>query len=592
MIRFSLKNLPEVFVSSAALSAPISRAVAAGTVRKLGSRLYTTNLTENPAALVRRHLWEIAAGFFPGGLVADRTALDHAPTPDGFVFLVAARGGNIGLPGVILRARRGLGPQPDDFKLRDNLYCMSTARALLENMRPTRARHGAARTLKRAEIEAWLERFLRNSGRERLNALRDQIKGLAPRLKMRGAADELDDVIGTLLGSRQARLKSPTARARARGVSFDPRRVELFQNLHDALRHFPPEPERPWRPTGQAAINQAFFEAYFSNFIEGTEFAVDEARAIVFDGVIPQSRPADAHDVLGTFRLVSDAKEMKRLPTSADAFLELLRHRHRSIMRGRPESRPGEFKERENQVGSVIFVAPEDVHGTLIEGFRIYQRLSEPLHRAIFMMFLVSEVHPFDDGNGRVARVMMNAELAATGQVRVLIPIIYRSNYIQALRALSTNAWPQPVIKTLAFAQRYVATMPWDDLKTATGVLARTHAFIRPDEADDEGIRLRIPDAADLAAASSGNDALVFDVEYARDVDDSVVFWASDRDKRVRFRIERRALDDHFSDAGRLSFEAAFKAHRADIEAMARRQYQRGRRALDGTVIVSFEASN
>jgi hypothetical protein len=38
-------------------------------------------------------------------------------------------------------------PLPDDFNLRQNLYCMSTARALIENVRPTRARSGVARTL-------------------------------------------------------------------------------------------------------------------------------------------------------------------------------------------------------------------------------------------------------------------------------------------------------------------------------------------------------------------------------------------------------------------------------------------------------------
>jgi Fic family protein len=69
------------------------------------------------------------------------------------------------------------------------------------------------------------------------------------------------------------------------------------------------------------------------------------------------------------------------------------------------------------------------------------------------MMFMVSEVHPFNDGNGRVARVMMNAELAAAGQMRELIPIVYRSNYISSLRALSANTWPEPIIKTLAFAR-------------------------------------------------------------------------------------------------------------------------------------------
>jgi hypothetical protein len=81
--RISLKDPPEVFVSTAAMSASVSRAVAQGKLRRLGSRLYTRNLTEEPASIVRRHLWEIAAGFFPGGLVADRSALEHRPAPDG-----------------------------------------------------------------------------------------------------------------------------------------------------------------------------------------------------------------------------------------------------------------------------------------------------------------------------------------------------------------------------------------------------------------------------------------------------------------------------------------------------------------------------
>jgi fido (protein-threonine AMPylation protein) len=35
------------------------------------------------------------------------------------------------------------------------------------------------------------------------------------------------------------------------------------------------------------------------------------------------------------------------------------------------------------------------------------------------MMFLISEVHPFADGNGRIARIMMNAELVAAGEERI-----------------------------------------------------------------------------------------------------------------------------------------------------------------------------
>jgi hypothetical protein len=68
---------------------------------------------------------------------------------------------------------------------------------------------------------------------------------------------------------------------------------------------------------------------------------------------------------------------------------------------------------------------------------------------------------------------------------------------------LSGSAGPEPIIKTLAFAQRYVAAIPWDDMKRARSVLTLTNAFVRPEEGDEKGIRLRIPDAADLAAAET-----------------------------------------------------------------------------------------
>ena len=43
----------------------------------------------------------------------------------------------------------------------------------------------------------------------------------------------------------------------------------------------------------------------------------------------------------------------------------------------------------------------------------MYRTLDAPFRRAAFIHFLISEVHPFADGNGRMARVMMNAELVA-----------------------------------------------------------------------------------------------------------------------------------------------------------------------------------
>ncbi len=140
-----------------------------------------------------------------------------------------------------------------------------------------------------------------------------------------------------------------------------------------------------------ATTSLAFYEAYFSNFIEGTQFSVDEAKEIVFEGVIPAERPEDAHDVLGTLRIVSDPAEMCRIPANADEFDALLKARHARIMEGRPDKKPGEFKTQGNQAGNTVFVIPDLARGTLEKGFEFLNALGEPLQRAIFMMFLVSE---------------------------------------------------------------------------------------------------------------------------------------------------------------------------------------------------------
>ena len=73
----------------------------------------------------------------------------------------------------------------------------------------------------------------------------------------------------------------------------------------------------------------------------------------------------------------------------------------------------------------------------LKRGFEWCTLLREPSAKAAYMMFLVSEVHPFNDGNGWIARVMMNAELSAKGLSNIIIPTVYRDDYTDALRKLT-----------------------------------------------------------------------------------------------------------------------------------------------------------
>ncbi|WP_454832446.1 Fic family protein [Pseudoxanthomonas wuyuanensis] len=488
-----LDTLPEVFLSTTAQSSAVSRAAANGLLRRIGSKLYTKNLIDPPEQIVRRHLWPLIAAYVPGALVADRTALENVPAPDGSIFVVSDHVRNIELPGVTIRTRKGPGPQPEDRPFIGGLFISSTARAFLDNLAVSRrGKGGVKRTLGREQMEQRLDDLVRRNGAEALNRLRDEARRVAPHIGRDVEFEAFDRLVGALLGTREDELASARARARHSGTPYDPDRLRLFEILHRELRAAAPAGRPARARDAEARSTQAFFEAYFSNFIEGTEFEVEQAVDIVFHQAIPRDRPADAHDVLGTWRLVSDPVEMARTPASADELLDLLRRRHATLMAARLDKGPGAFKHESNRAGQTVFVDPDQVEGTLRQGFDFYRSLETPFARAVYMMFLVSEVHPFADGNGRIARIMTNAELVAAGEERILVPTVYRANYLSALKALSQAENPEPIVRTLDFAQRWVAATPWTDLESTRAVLERSHAFMDAHEAENAGIRLRL----------------------------------------------------------------------------------------------------
>ena len=147
-----------------------------------------------------------------------------------------------------------------------------------------------------------------------------------------------------------------------------------------------------------------------------------------------QARNEDLYDVLGTCRLVADRKEMSKTSGSSEEFIAILQYRYKTLLSARADKNPGAFKDRNNFAGQTAFVAYELVRGTLIKSFDFYQTLQYPFARAVYIKFIVSEVRPFLDGNGRVARVMMNAELMNANQTRIIIPTVYRDDYMGALQ--------------------------------------------------------------------------------------------------------------------------------------------------------------
>lgn len=481
--------LHEVFISETNISYKITRLVKQGKARNIVGKLYTSNMTDDIDKIINRRLWDIVGLLFPNSIIADRTAFDLKPNKHKEIFIISDKSRSITVGSYTIYPRKGADIHKSDTPFMDNLYIPSTARKFLENMRMARREKSIEpRYLSQKEVEEKLDAYIRSNGEVAVNKLRDEMRELAPALGLEKEFQKVNSIISAMLQTHEAILASDVAIARSQGNAFDPKRAVLFTKLYEDLQNRAPF----FRKTANNSSSVlCFYEAYFSNYIEGTKFPVEDAMEIVFENKIPEDRPADAHDIAGTYEIVSNLDEMKKTPRNFEELLEILKHRHKIIMMGRPNKHPGEFKKRTNQAGTTVFVEPSLIIGTLKKGFELYKKLDNAFSRAVFMMFMIAEVHPFDDGNGRLSRIMMNAELIADNEQRIIIPTVYRNNYLMSLKGLSHNGITDAFIKTIDFAQKYTRSIDWSDAVKAGDLLKATNAFT--ENIDDENAILKLP---------------------------------------------------------------------------------------------------
>lgn len=84
----------------------------------------------------------------------------------------------------------------------------------------------------------------------------------------------------------------------------------------------------------------------------------------------------------------------------------------------------------------------------------------------------------------------MCAELSAVDQARIVVPIVFRNEYQVALRALSRDGRADLYVRTLAWAWRWTASMPWSDRSATAGRLHATNALHDSTDAERLGLRL------------------------------------------------------------------------------------------------------
>ena len=373
-------NKEIIFASSDSdVSHQIARLVQLSRLRKIAPRIYTPNMIDSPEVIVRRNILSILNWRFPNTVISHRSACEMRLTSEGTFYLTGTYNRKVtDLPGITIYLLKGPAADIQDM-VYGHMFIASEYRWMLENMQSSRKQGNDSKVLPISLIEKKLESVLVAGGEEQLNQYRDTLRETAERLGMTDEFAKINILISALLNTHSSQvLTDPVVKAAAAGTPFDEKRVELFEKLFDALQgqHFLSRPVS--EQTENEYLDIAFFESYFSNYIEGTEFAVDEARQIVETGITIPKRTEDSHDILGTFHVVSNRMEMQAFPTSSQEFFEILSRRHAILLAGRPELNPGHFKTKNNRAGNTEFVDVNRVQGTLDAGFNYYCALQRP----------------------------------------------------------------------------------------------------------------------------------------------------------------------------------------------------------------------
>jgi hypothetical protein len=456
----------------------VQRRVRAGNLTRIVPGVVTSLPETEWPFLVARERIRILAALYPSAIVGPATAFHGGMPTDGVMLLTYTYTKRVELPGLTVQLVAGPGPVHGDTTMMGrNLYFPSLPRVLLENL--TVSRGQVKKSVGPAAVEKRLIEICDSRGEDALNALRDHISDLSATLGLKREFGILDGMIGSILGTRKSEMSTIAGKAMVATIPYDANRLALFERFAAELRSVPLKQPAAVAKTEQARTHFAFLESYFSNFIEGTEFDVMDARGFVLDGKPISERPKDSHDIIGVFRQALNPGWTNQTISCGESVLTQLRERHADQMKERPEVGPGEFKTLANRAGNTEFVAPRLVRGTLVEGSKLLPSVPTGTARALLAMFLVSEVHPFADGNGRLARLVMNAELSVVGACRIIIPTLFREEYLDCLRVLTREGNPTPFVTAMQKIQDWTASFDYNDIDRVIANMKACNAFER-----------------------------------------------------------------------------------------------------------------
>jgi len=195
------------------------------------------------------------------------------------------------------------------------------------------------------------------------------------------------------------------------------------------------------RPLSSAELNaiKKWFDVaytYHSNAIEGNTLTLEETRLILEDGITVGGKQLreifEAKNHQKTLNFIYD--DLKKNTALSE---QRIRFFHSQLLENIAEDSLGEYREIQVYITGSEEKLPlaDDVPKLMRDLFRWHAKTKhDPVIKGILLHYYFVKIHPFLDGNGRIARFLLNQELLKAQMFPVIIPIIRRAEYIASLK--------------------------------------------------------------------------------------------------------------------------------------------------------------
>jgi len=221
---------------------------------------------------------------------------------------------------------------------------------------------------------------------------------------------------------------------------------------------------RPFAPDAMKQL-KAYYRVnltYTSNAIEGSTLTEIETKVVLEDGITIGGKPMKDHlAAVGHAKAYDHLYALLDQPTVSEEDLLAL---HQLVTLDDTGALPGQYRSKGVIITGSEFIPPKAsevvklMQGFMTEKLPSWQEQKHPVEAAALTHLELVHIHPFQDGNGRTARLLMNLLLMKNGYAITIIPPVVRQDYIAALDTAHLTGDSQPFLN-------FISNMAYESLK-------------------------------------------------------------------------------------------------------------------------------